>query len=75
LPLDNKCEPQERDPGILPHRRYKNFKGAPKDKASHTNHHQAIKNNDKQPIPTIMNGAICVVKNMVLSIMTLFMIE
>jgi hypothetical protein len=60
LPLDNKYDPQEGNSGILPHRKYKNFKLTRKDKASCPNHHQAIKNNDEQPIPTIMNGAICV---------------
>jgi hypothetical protein len=60
LPLDNKYEPQEKNPGILPHRKYKNFKETRRDKTSYTNHHQAIKNNEEQPIPTIMNGTICV---------------
>jgi hypothetical protein len=49
---------KKKNSGILPHRKYKNFKETPRDKTSYTNHHQAIKNNDEQPIPTIMNGAV-----------------
>jgi hypothetical protein len=52
IPVDNKYEPQEKISGILPHRKYKNFKETRRDKTSYTN-------NDEQPIPTIMNGAIC----------------
>lgn len=60
LPLDNKYEPQEKNLGILPQRKYKNFKETRRDKTLYMNHHQGTKDNEEQSIPTIMNGVICV---------------
>jgi hypothetical protein len=47
IPLDNKYEPQEKNLGILPQRKYKNFKETRRDKTSYMNHHQATKNNEE----------------------------